>query len=255
MEFEPIMGTGTQACQTYSGATGCTTGVCDGCAVREQSVCGKLPQDALLELHQIGRHRILRKGQTLVWEGDETLMVANVMSGMVKLSSGTSTGTEQILGVVGPSGFIGRPNGGPSGHSIVALVDTKLCVFPAAPFRRFMEVHPEMGVALLDRAFDDLDHARRWQLMLARASASERTASLLLEFTGIRIVEGRTYIFPLSRGQMADLAGLTIETISRQLTKLKKAGIISLPSRNGFVIHDREALAAIAGEVPHSGLH
>ena len=77
----------------------------------------------------------------------------------------------------------------------------------------------------------------------------------MLEFTGTRIVEGRTYIFPLSRGQMADLAGLTIETISRQLTKLKKAGIISLPSRNGFVIHDREALAAIAGEVPHSGLH
>ncbi len=253
MDLEPLLG--SQTCQSLSGTTNCTPSVCNECAVREHAVCGSLPVDALTELHQIGRHRLLRKGQTLVWEGDETLLVANVMSGMVKLSSGTSTGTEQILGIVGPSGFIGRPNGGPAAHSIVALMDTKLCVFPASPFRRFMEVHPEMGVALLDKAFDDLDRARRWQLMLARASASERTASLLLEFAGNRAIEGKAYVFPISRGQMADLAGLTIETISRQLTRLKKAGIISLPSRSGFIIHDRGALAAIAGEARHSGLH
>ncbi len=228
---------------------------CASCPVRGESVCGGLSTDALHELNRIGRHRTLRKGQTLIWEGDEAPVVANVLSGMLKLTAGTNQGDEQILGLIGPSGFIGRPNGGTSTHSIEALVDSKLCVFPGHAFRRFMEIHPEMGVAMLDKAFAELDRARRWQLMLARATAAERTASLLLEFAAHGPAEGQSYSFPLSRGQMADLAGLTIETVSRQLTRLKTAGIISLPTRNTFLIHDRGALAAMAGDVPHSGLH
>lgn len=255
MKFEALIEAGNADTRSLPMHTGACADACADCPVRDKSVCGRLSVDALGELHQIGRHRLLRKGQTLIWEGDEAPVVANVLTGMVKLTTATSTGDEQILGVIGASGFIGRPNGGASEHSIEALVDTKLCVFPGAAFRRFMENHPEMGVALLDRAFAELDHARRWQLMLARASAAGRTASLLLEFASKLPVEGQRYAFPLSRGQMADLAGLTIETVSRQLTRLKKAGIISLPSRNDFIIHDRGALAAIAGDMPRSGLH
>lgn len=255
MGFETAHTTFETGCRSIGVETIATNENCANCSVRDNAVCGRLPVDALSELNAIGRHRTIRKGQTLIWEGDETPMVATVLSGMVKLSAGTSTGDEQILGLIGPSGFLGRPNGGTSEQSIVALVDTKLCVFPTGPFKRFMEVHPELGMALLDRAFDELDRARRWQIMLARASAAERMASLLMEFTGKDPVEGKFYSFPLSRGQMADLAGLTIETISRQLTRLKKAGIISLPSRNEFVVHDRRSLAAICGDVPRSGLH
>lgn len=255
MYLEQKINAGMGDVASFPAGGNCEADACANCAVRNEAVCGSLNISALNELHQIGRHRTLRKGQTLVWEGDDNLLVANVLEGMVKLSSGTSTGSEQILGIAGPGRFIGRPNGGASGHSIVALVDTKLCVFPTQSFRSFMDAHPELGIALLDKALDELDVARRWQLMLARASASERVASLLFHFAGRRPEKGQSYTFPLSRGQMADLAGLTIETVSRQLTRLKTSGVISLPSRERFTILEPDALAAIAGENSPGGLH
>lgn len=255
MYLEQKINAGMGDVASFPAGGNCEPDVCAACTVRKEAVCGRLTVGALNELHQIGRHRVLRKGQTLIWEGDDSPLVANVMEGMVKLSTGTSTGSEQILGLAGPGRFIGRPNGGASGHSIVALVDTKLCVFPTTAFRSFMENHPELGLALLDKALDELDIARRWQLMLARANASERVATLLLHFAGSNARDGETYHFPLSRGQMAELAGLTIETVSRQLTRLKTMGVISLPSRDNFQILDLDSLAAIAGEAPQSGLH
>lgn len=255
MYLEQKINPGMGDVATFPAGGNCEPDTCASCAVRSQAVCAKLNIGALQELNQIGRHRTLRKGQTLIWEGDDASLVANVLEGMVKLSSGTSAGTEQILGLAGPGRFIGRPDGGTSGHSVVALVDTKLCVFPTASFRTFMESHPEVGFALLDKAMDELDIARRWQLMLARASASERVAALLLHFAGTSPREGNAYIFPLSRGQMADLAGLTIETVSRQLTRLKTSGVISLPTRDSFKLLDLDELISIAGEGPMRDLH
>ncbi len=234
---------------------GACADACLNCPVRDKAVCGRLSLEALAELNRIGRHRQLRKGQTLYWEGDDAPVVANVLSGMVKLTAATPAGDEQIVGVIGPSGFLGRPSGGASDHGVEALVDTSLCVFPGAAFQAFLHDHRELGEALLERAYDELDRARRWQMMLARASAAERVAGMLLEFTAKHPVEGQAYAFPLSRGQMADLAGLTIETVSRQLTKMRAAGVIDLPNRNDFIVHDRAALAALAGDTARQGLH
>jgi CRP/FNR family transcriptional regulator len=89
-------------------------------------------------------------------------------------------------------------------------------------------------------------------LSLARRSAEERVAGFLIDMAdrvgnaGCRAIDTGpvTFDLPLTRGEIADLLGLTIETVSRQLTRLKVANIIAAPSLRAITIRDRAALAA-----------
>ena len=229
---------------------------CEACVVRNRAICAALDSDEVGALNAIGRQRDLSAGESLIWEGDDSVLVANVIDGVLKLSTGTEDGREQIVGVVYPSDFIGRPFGQTNGYGVTALTDARVCVFSRRDFDAFAREHPALEHKLLDRTLDELDRTRRWMLLLGRKSASEKVASFLLEMSE-RLVEpgcqidfglpGRRLMLPFSRQQIAGVLGLTIETVSRQFTRLKAEGIIDLPSRREVVILDREALEAEAG--------
>ena len=89
------------------------------------------------------------------------------------------------------------------------------------------------------------------QRLLGRMNAGQKVASFLLELTdrlGKAGAGGETLvILPLSRQQMADVLGLTIETVSRQLSRLRSAGLIDTPSRREIVLRDRRELEELAG--------
>ena len=228
---------------------------CDGCVVRNRSICAALQPDDRMALGREGRIQVVPRGRTLVWEGEDAMLVANVIEGVLKLSTSTSDGREQIVGVVYPSDFIGRPFGERSQHSVTALVDSRVCLFPRAAFDRFAHDHPELEHRLLNRALDELDRARRWMLLLGRKSATERVASFLLELSQ-RLAETGcggepaldSFELPLDRQQIADVLGLTIETVSRQMSALRAAQVIDLPGRRSLHILDRARLTAMAGD-------
>ncbi len=228
---------------------------CDTCLVRNRAICAVLDAEELSALNKMGRQRTIAAGHALIWEGDDALMVANVIEGVLKLSTGTSDGREQIVGVVYPSDFIGRPFGKQSQHSVTALSDARLCVFSRADFDGFARTHSELEHKLLQRTLTELDRARHWMLLLGRKSASERMASFLLEMSerlapqGCAVAEGAldTMALPFGRQQIADILGLTIETVSRQLTSLKNAGVVELPSRREITIINRSLLSHMAG--------
>ncbi|MGZ3199917.1 MAG: Crp/Fnr family transcriptional regulator, partial [Croceibacterium sp.] len=94
---------------------------CDTCAVRNRAICSALEPAELNSLNAIGRRRTLEAGEPLIWEGDDSILVANVIDGILKLSTGTEDGREQIVGVVYPADFIGRPFGATTRHSVTAL--------------------------------------------------------------------------------------------------------------------------------------
>ncbi|MDE2436032.1 MAG: Crp/Fnr family transcriptional regulator [Sphingomonadales bacterium] len=228
---------------------------CDTCVVRNRAICSSLDSDELKALNAIGRRRTLEPGESLMWEGEDSVLVANVIDGVLKLSTGTEDGREQIVGVVYPSDFIGRPFGSTSGHGVTALTDAKVCVFSRKDFDAFAREHPALEHKLLQRTLAELDRTRRWMLLLGRKSAGEKVASFLLEMSERLVQPGcgdgdgalKRFSLPFSRQQVADVLGLTIETVSRQFTRLKADGLIDLPSRREVVILDREALAAEAG--------
>ena len=229
---------------------------CDTCLVRNRAICSSLDGEEIKALNAIGRRRNLAPGESLMWEGEDSVLVANVIEGVLKLSTGTEDGREQIVGVVYPSDFIGRPFGSTSGHGVTALTEARVCVFSRKDFDGFAREHPSLEHKLLQRTLAELDRTRRWMLLLGRKSAGEKVASFLLEMSERLVEPGcldapdqplRRFALPFSRQQVADVLGLTIETVSRQFTRLKADGISDLPSRREVVIIDREGLAAEAG--------
>lgn len=228
---------------------------CDTCVVRNRAICAALDASEIQALSTIGRRRVLEAGEPLIWEGDDSVLVANVIDGVLKLSTGTEDGREQIVGVVYPSDFIGRPFGATTRHSVTALTEAKVCVFSRSDFDGFAADHPKLEHKLLQRTLAELDRTRRWMLLLGRKSAEEKVATFLLDMSerlvdpGCEDANGRPlaeFELPFSRQQVGDILGLTIETVSRQMTKLKRDGIIDLPTRRAVIIRDRGALQALA---------
>jgi CRP/FNR family transcriptional regulator len=226
--------------------------ICADCAVRDKALCGALSDVELSALNTLGRRRVLKRGETLIWAGEESAVCANLLSGVLKLAASTADGREQIVGLLYPADFVGKPYAGDADFTVTAVSDAELCVFPRGPFEAVLEDHVRMERLLLQRTFAALDDARGRMLLLARLSAREKVAGFLIDMadrtggcraTGFGPV---TFDLPLTRGEMAEILGLTIETVSRQLTKLKDAGTIALPGARGVTIRDRQALEIAA---------
>lgn len=225
---------------------------CQTCSVRNRAICSDLSDAEIDVLNAIGRRRNLEAGENLLWEGDEALLVANVISGMLKLSTHTADGKEQILGLAYPSDFLGRPFGETTPHGAQALIPSQVCVFARADFDRYASEHPRLEHKLLERTLQELDRTRRWMLLLGRMNAEQKVASFLLEMSAQLLPDfgddSMGIELPLTRQQVADILGLTIETVSRQLSAFRKQGLIDLPSRREVVLVERTALEDIAGQ-------
>lgn len=236
-----------QSARPVSGPKGCDASHCDGCAVREQAICADLDTTALSDLSRIGRRMTLRAGQTVMWEGESSTLVANVIDGTLKLSTSTGDGREQIVGVVYASDFIGRPFGARTPHSVTALTDARLCLYPRGAFDGFAREHPALEHRLLRRTLDDLDRTRAWMLLLGRKSARAKVATFLLDMQRRVAADADGVIeLPLSRQQIADVLGLTIETVSRQISDMKRMKLVALHGRRGVRICDAQRLEDLA---------
>lgn len=224
--------------------------ICSDCAVRDQALCGSLTDVELDALNSLGQRRRIAAGQTLIWAGDESIVCANLLSGVLKMVAATGDGREQIVGLLYAADFVGQPYAEQTDFTVTALSDSELCMFPRKAFERVLEDHIRMEHLLFQRTLRALNEARSRMLTLARKSAEEKVAGLLLDMAGRAGSAGcrasptapLTFDLPLSRGQMGDVLGLTIETVSRQLTRLKNAGVIALPGGRAITIADQSAL-------------
>ncbi len=222
---------------------------CKACNVRSRAVCGGLDEAALTAFASLGRHQSFRRGQTISWEGDDNLLCGNLLSGLVAIVASAEGGREQIVGLFRPGDFVGRIYADRAGFTLSVLTDSSLCLFPRTAFEHFMEDHPAMERTILRHMLEALDDARERMLMLARKSASERIAGFLVGMNESLAGPGKggaVFDLPLTRGQIAEILGLTIETVSRQLTRLKGAGIIRFKGARQVEILDPAALAARA---------
>ncbi len=224
---------------------------CADCVVRDHTLCASLTDAELRALHGLGRKQTLPRGATLMWAGDDSLVCGNIISGVLKLVAATPAGREQIVGLLFAADFVGRPYAEQAEFTVTAVTDVELCVFPRRPFEQVLEDHVRMERMLLQRTLVALDQARAQMLVLARSSAAEKVAGFLAGMaararnSGCRpTLDGAlTFELPLSRGQIADVLGLTIETVSRQITQLRLDRIVDLPGGRAIVVRDAAALA------------
>lgn len=216
--------------------------VCEDCLVRDRSLCGSLDDAALASLSRIGRRRKMKAGESLQFEGDENVLCANVLDGVLKLSTMTVGGDAQTVGLLYPADFIGRPFANTAGHDITALTDAEVCTFARGQFEQLLSANNALEHLLLARTLTELERSRRWITVLGRKSASARVAALLDEIQR-RMTQsgcmadlrpGQLIELPMTRTEMANVLGITIETVSRELSKFKDAGIIETEGRRGI---------------------
>ncbi|MBP1851124.1 Crp/Fnr family transcriptional regulator [Rhizobium halophytocola] len=225
--------------------------VCRACEARHGGLCGTLTTTQLAELNRHSSRRTVEAGSELVGQGDDVDHYSNILRGVVKLSKMMSDGRQQIVGLQFAPDFLGRPFHPESALSVEAATDLQLCSFPRTILERMIVAAPSMERGLLNQALKELDEARDWMLTLGRKNANEKVASFLfLIATHYDAEESRTTVFdlPLSRAEIADFLGLTIETVSRQMTKLRKEGVIAIENNRHITVTNMDRLASAAGE-------
>lgn len=227
---------------------------CDDCPIRYNAVCSRCEPDELKELEQIKYYRSYAAGQTIFFAGDPLEYVGSIVSGVSSLTRTMPDGRVQMVGLLLPGDFMGRPNRDTIDCDVIAETDVMLCCFRRKPFERLIEDTPHVGQRLLEMTLDELDAAREWMLVLGRKTAREKIASLL-HMIATRMAsltpgetDEATFTLPITRETMANYLGLTIETVSRQMTALKKEGLIAFDERRDIRIPDLAALKAETGE-------
>ncbi|MCA0275159.1 MAG: Crp/Fnr family transcriptional regulator [Proteobacteria bacterium] len=221
--------------------------LCRSCEARHRGVCGALTPEQLVELSRHTTKRKVEPGTVLVSDADTIDSYANVLAGVVKLTKTLPDGRQQIVGLQFAPDFIGRPFKRESSITAEAATPVRVCAFPKTSLDRMIELSPELGHRLHVQALNELDDARDWMLTLGRKTAAERVASFLhliarhadpeMELDG-----EVSFDLPLTRADIADFLGLTIETVSRQLTKLRKDGVISVEHNRHITVFDLSKL-------------
>jgi len=233
---------------------------CADCPIRHRAVCARCESDELDKLEEIKYYRSFQAGQTVVWSGDRMDFVASVVSGIATLTQTMEDGRRQMVGLLLPSDFVGRPGRETAAYDVVATTDLVMCCFRKKPFEDVMATTPHVGQRLLEMTLDELDAAREWMLLLGRKTAREKIASLIVIIArrdaSLRHEksEGRVIVdLPLTREAMSEYLGLTLETVSRQISALRKDGIIEIEGKRHIIIPDIDALVEEAGDDSDGG--
>ncbi|MDQ0454070.1 helix-turn-helix domain-containing protein [Rhizobium paknamense] len=204
---------------------------CRACNSRLSGLCATLSIEELVGLSRYSARRRLEPGEEIIGQGEMILTCGNILNGVIKLSKMTADGRQQIVGLQFAPHFLGRLFAEQSGLTAEAAVESYVCSFPRTAVHKVLGDNPDFERKLHEQSLAELDQAQEWMLTLGRKSALEKVASfLVLVATEIDQRESFSTSFdlPLTRLDIADFLGLTIETVSRQLTKLRKEKIITL---------------------------
>jgi CRP/FNR family transcriptional regulator, anaerobic regulatory protein len=223
--------------------------VCEDCAARHGGICSALTPGELSALSGHTRHTRHDAGEPLALESSEITGYANVTGGVVKLSRVLQDGRQQLVGLQFAPDLMGRLYGRENLLTAEAASDVELCRIPKAIFEALVASSSALQLRLLNQSLQDLDEARDWMVTLGRKTAAEKVASVLL-LIAQRSAGGEkrvSFELPLGRADMADFLGLTIETVSRQISKLRHDGIVVVTNHRHIEVPDIEALRRRAG--------
>lgn len=207
------------------------------------------PHAGLLEQVQFGLAVSVEAGRTIVVEGDPIDYVYRILSGSVRLYKAVADGRRQIIDFLGPQDCFGLTGFDRHAYSVEPITDVTLTRYKRKRLEAAIKDQPELGHQLFRLACYELNRAQQSMLLLGRKSADERVASFLLDLIDRRNDDDRKDVslqLAMSRQDIADHLGLTIETVSRIFTRLKRAGLISLQDRHTVILTDITKLSRIA---------
>jgi CRP/FNR family transcriptional regulator len=205
-------------------------------------------RDELEALPGIGITVTAEPGQTIVVERDPIDHYYRIVSGTVRLYQAMADGRRQVLDFLNDGDCFGLTGLECHAYSVEAVSRVIMIRYPRHLLEAAVQSDPGLAGRLFRLACLELGRAQEQMLLLGRKTAEERIASFLLRLapTGVQGAGQPVITLTMSRLDIADHLGLTIETVSRTLSRFKRDGLIDLPSRHEVAlcrIHRIRALA------------
>jgi CRP/FNR family transcriptional regulator len=203
-------------------------------------------------LARVARRIAVPGGKTFIEEGEAAAFFYDINRGDVRVFKSLADGRRQIIGFTGVGQFLGLAVGGRYAFSAEAMNDVELCRFDRGAMKNVFDAFPALERRLLDVATHELVVAQEQMMLLGRKTALERVVSFLLRWAETKGHDDNaavTLALPMSRMDLADYLGLTIETVSRSLSQLKRDGLVQFSDAHAVTLLRRGRLRMIdAGE-------
>src|SRR5271169_3444550 len=200
--------------------------------------------DALVALERIGTRLSFSRNDEIYAEGDSADCWYKVVSGTVRVCKLLADGRRHVGKFCFSSDCFGLDGSGERLYSAEAVDDVIVMRFQRKAAERLIDQSPALARLLRDTMLRDLTNAHGRTLLLGRMTASERVAAFLLEMFERRD-RTKALDLPMSRNDIADYLGLTIETVCRTLSAFKRDHVIATPNPHRIELLDRDALEAV----------
>jgi CRP/FNR family nitrogen fixation transcriptional regulator len=200
--------------------------------------------EALVALERIGARRSFGRDEAIYAEGDPSDSWYKVISGAVRICKLLADGRRHIAEFCFAGDCFGLDDTPERAFSAEAVGEVVVMRYPRRATERLIGDNAQLAHHVYEMTLRDLAHAQSRMLLLGRMTACERVAHFLLEMAERRDV-GRKLDLPMSRNDIADYLGLTVETVCRVLSAFKRKGVIAIPAPHAIELRDRRALAAI----------
>ena len=223
--------------------------------LKQSALFSALPEEERTEVVRRFAPRLYEKDEYLFWEGEPAEWLVFVAEGQVKMIKHSESGRETILATFGPGQIVGEVGvlvGDAYPATAQALEPTRTLSIRREDYSELVRQHPELAWALIQELGHRLQMAHETIRSLAVEKVERRVARVVLRMAstaGERLQDGSVRIsVPLTRQDIADMAGTVIETAIRTLSKFQKQGLIE--TRDGhIVLLKAHQLVAIAEEL------
>jgi CRP/FNR family transcriptional regulator, anaerobic regulatory protein len=222
---------------------------CLACPARKSDICGGLDDTEIRDLAANSQRILLQVGETLVWDGDGARYSYVITRGALRASKTSGDGRRQILDFLFSGQFVGIPSDAAYHFDVDALTESEVCRFDKRKLEQLMAKHPNVEKGYRTGTARQLEDAYEHAYALGRTTAMERVAAFLLDLHASSCAKTAAGVLklPMTRGDIADFLGLTLETVSRAFSRLKSLGVIRLNSAQEVEFRDTERLKALAG--------
>ncbi|WP_138430934.1 Crp/Fnr family transcriptional regulator [Fodinibius saliphilus] len=191
------------------------------------------------------------KGETIYRQGDSATMLRVVVAGNVKLAAHTLEGESVLLDMLQPGDFFGNPMAGSKDiYDETAENQTSTCILSIriSDFKEVMSRYPSVAMSVLDIMADRLNESRQRIQHLTTLPVKKRLAHILVTLGnkfGEKHSRGLLIQLPLSRKDLANMAGTSAETTSRIMSQFQEDGLIT-SGRQWVAINDKPKLLHIS---------
>jgi CRP/FNR family transcriptional regulator len=207
------------------------------------------PQSSMQEILSRQPLRKLAPHEHLFHEGDRERSIYRIERGLVRLYKLLNDGRRQIISFRFPGDILGSDTLSEQYCSAEAVTEVTLRSLSREDAHRRMEKEPSFSSELIDLLSQELANTRSQITVLNRRSAIEKLAAFVLDLARRQTAKsagGNQINLELTRTDIADFLGLTVETVSRNLTKLRQRKIIDLPHIHTLIILNKERLEELA---------